>query len=804
MGRFSKSVVVLVLLMLLTWVSGLRAHWAEDGVGVCTDASNQSGPVIARDGMGGAFIAWIDQRNGNYDIYAQRVNVSGTPLWTADGVPVCTDPSVATDPQICADGDGGAIVTWKDYRNGNYDIFAQRIGPNGTTRWTADGIAVCTDANDQYYPYVVGDGLGGAMVVWEDWRNGNIDVYAQRIDAGGYVWWTYNGVPVCSATNNQSWIRPVSDGAGGAVVCWMDYRNSSTDIYAQRIDGSGTTLWTAGGDSICTQTSPQGNPAITGDGSGGAIISWQDQRNGGYPQQDIYAQRINSSGSVQWTVDGIPIGAGSNEQFYTYLDSDGSGGAVIVWLDNQAGDGQYQVYAQRVDSSGTALWTTNGVKLSSQPVFQTDARIVSDGSGAAIASWNDNGNIRVQRVDASGTAMWGSSGILLCGAAGSQGNSRLVSNDAGGCIVSWNDNRNTNSDIYACNIDSGGQLFHPAPEIASVDDVPADQGGQVYLSWMASRDESFHGDWVTHYTVWRAMDPLTAVLMINEGKRVVVAGEGIEAGLPKGSLRIERLGGSTYYWQLMETQNLYYQDTYGLPIATLYDSTGAGMGYHYFQVVAQTSDPMVYWASLPDSGYSVDNLSPCTPLGLAGEQSYVPEGLTITWEPNQESDLDGYAIYRGVSDDFVPGPGNRIASPCDTMYFDNEWRWDSGYYYKIAAVDIHGNESGYVLLQPDDVTGDETPDVPSATYLAQNFPNPFNPSTSITFGIKATGHVRLFIYDAAGRLVRVLVDGERKADVYHETWDGMTGRGKPAASGIYFYRLATGDFVQTRKMVLLR
>jgi hypothetical protein len=94
----------------------------------------------------------------------------------------------------------------------------------------------------------------------------------------------------------------------------------------------------------------------------------------------------------------------------------------------------------------------------------------------------------------------------------------------------------------------------------------------------------------------------------------------------------------------METQDLYYQDSYGLPLPTLYDSTGAGIGNHYFQVIAQTADPKVYWASSPDSGYSVDNTAPCPPLALAGEQSFMPEGLRLTWAPNAETDLDCYRV----------------------------------------------------------------------------------------------------------------------------------------------------------------
>ena len=95
-------------------------------------------------------------------------------------------------------------------------------------------------------------------------------------------------------------------------------------------------------------------------------------------------------------------------------------------------------------------------------------------------------------------------------------------------------------------------------------------------------------------------------------------------------------------------------------------------------------------------------------------------------------------------------------------------------------------------------------DAPSVTALGRNYPNPFNPVTTISFSLREKGHVALRIYDVAGRLVRTLVDEARTAGRYDERWDGTNNRGSRVASGVYFYRFATADFEQTRKMVLLR
>jgi hypothetical protein len=220
--------------------------------------------------------------------------------------------------------------------------------------------------------------------------------------------------------------------------------------------------------------------------------------------------------------------------------------------------------------------------------------------------------------------------------------------------------------------------------------------------------------------------------------------------------------------------------------------------------MAHTDDPLVFLTSEPDSGYSVDNLAPCPPLALAGEQSFTPEGLLLTWAPNEEPDIDCYRIYRGTDPGFTPGTGNLLVQQCDTLLLDDGWSWDVGYWYKVAAVDIHGNESVFAVLGPDMVTGEDPMPLPDATFLAQNYPNPFNPITNIGFGIKEQGHVSLRIYDAAGRLVTTLIDESRPAGNYTAEWNGRDNSGSTVASGVYFYRLTSKEFEETKKMILLR
>jgi hypothetical protein len=89
-------------------------------------------------------------------------------------------------------------------------------------------------------------------------------------------------------------------------------------------------------------------------------------------------------------------------------------------------------------------------------------------------------------------------------------------------------------------------------------------------------------------------------------------------------------------------------------------------------------------------------------------------------------------------------------------------------------------------------------------HLSQNYPNPFNPQTTIAFSIRSRGAVSVKVYNVGGERVRTLVDEERAAGSHAVVWDGRNSAGSPVSSGVYFYRLETPGFQQTRKMVLLK
>ena len=250
--------------------------------------------------------------------------------WSNDSTintPVCVFSGNQTLSNIISDGDGGgAIIVWEDYRGSSLDIYAQRINSAGVAQWAADGIPICTAAADQRYPEIISDGEGGAIIVWTDNRNGFVDIYAQKINSAGITQWAEHGITVYVANNTKSGIAVASDGSGGIIISWSDTRDSEDNIYAQRILGNGALSWNSLGVPICTAGNEQINPAIAGEGFGGAFIVWQDHRSLAH----IYVQYINSNGLVQWATNGVLVCSNAGQQLAPSIITDGIGNAIIV------------------------------------------------------------------------------------------------------------------------------------------------------------------------------------------------------------------------------------------------------------------------------------------------------------------------------------------------------------------------------------------------------------------------------------------------------------------------------------------
>ena len=324
------------------------------------------------------------------------------------------------------------------------------------------------------------------------------------------------------------------------------------------------------------------------------------------------------------------------------------------------------------------------------------------------------------------------------------------------------------------------------PAIASILDIGNDQGRQVRITWVRSLYDA-PGDAIdiTGYAIYRRQDAFLTSK---------VTGEKNTSDLPA---RASLLGG----WDYIVTAPARGDSLYQVVAPTLCDSTKkSGICWSVFLVSAITPDPLVFFDSAPDSGYSIDNIKPGCPEHFSVAYNS-GEGNDLSWTPAEDPDFASCQVYRGTNKDFTIGPENLVHATADEQWTDTSGGLE--HHYKITAMDDAGNESDPV--SPTTLTGVGHSRIPERYALYQNKPNPFNPATLIRYDVPAGGgHITLAVYDVAGRLVRTLVDDVQTAGQKRATWDGRDSRGESAASGIYFYRLKTPTVVKTLKMALLR
>jgi flagellar hook capping protein FlgD len=402
----------------LTSAGNTAPGWPLDGLAVCTAPYDQLAPMLAPDAAGGVFVAWYDYRTTGHAA-VQRVTSGGTmaPDWPADGWLVGpasfrvfayeVEQPVALQP----DGAGGAFIAWEGERNFYFQTLVQRVTATGTPAagWPAGGLAAAPVDNDQIEPSMTTSGAA-LLLAWADYRNGEFDLYAQALMPDGSIApsWPAAGIAICDADSDQVAPTMLADGAGGAMVVWMDFRNRPhSDLYALRVTGAGTPAlgWSAGGLVVVTAWAHQRWPRLLTDGDYGAFLVWQDERS----NADVYAAHLRGSGSVDpaWPLFGLPVCAEPDLQRLPVVAGDGAGGMVVVWQDNRPAAA---VHAQRVTPAGAALWSPGGIPLSQSAASAARAPAISTaGEGGSFIAWADDRNgtfdIFAQRVGPDGVAV---------------------------------------------------------------------------------------------------------------------------------------------------------------------------------------------------------------------------------------------------------------------------------------------------------------------------------------------------------------------------------------------------------------
>ncbi len=704
------------------------------------------------------------------------------------------------------DDDGNVFVTGTFTNTANFgganlisaggnDVFLAKFSPTGAHIWSKrfgstsndQGRAVAVDHNGNVYVtayFAVAINMGGVTLI----SAGSSDIVLAKYTSDGIHLWsrTFGGTGADQPTGL------VADGGANVVL---------TGLFNGSVDFGGGTLVSAGsGDVVLAKYDTNGNHTWSHRfGSTGNDI--------GYDVAVDHLSRIVITGNFSNTVDfggGGITSAGSNDVFvakygisglhmwsaaYGGSQADFAGkvaagrdgtiaitgsfrGSAVFGGDTLTSAGANDIYLASFDRDGVPLWSRSFGSATSD-----------DGEGLAV---DELGNVYLasnfdDTVDFGGGPLGEDGGAdLMVGKYSNTGEHRWAhSYDASNHVYPRALRLTPNGEPITVGygsgtIDFGGgvqtatandiflvKLGPPAePVITSISDIGNDQGGKVKIRF----DRSGHD----------ASDVFPRVLTYDVYRR--------DGGSRSASATWTHIGSAPAHGE----------SGYGLDVPTLGDSTVAGgQFWSAYYVRATTSLVGGFYESAADSGYSLDNLQPGVPGGaslLAG---------MLSWSAPTDPDVSYFTVYGGNQADF--GLANVIDATTETSLDVSASPYP---FYFVTAIDIAGNESAPAQLASPTSAGN----TPTRFILSlTNYPNPFNPTTSIRYTVPAEGVVTISVYDARGTHVTTLVNAERHgAGAYRVSWGGRNSSARSVSTGVYFARIEHNGITQTRKMLLIK
>lgn len=687
---------------------------------------------------------------------------------------------------------------------GIYDIFLAKYF-NGVHFWSQrfggtsfdDPRAICVDASDNIY-------LAGTFSNTVNFGGGNLvsagayDIFLAKYNSAGTHLWSKRfgssdfdfgmsvGVDGSGVYLTGYFREPIDFGGGDLTSAGLE------DIFLAKFDLNGNHLWSQNFGDVNADigyglaVNPTGGVVVTGsfedmvNFGGGALFS--------AGSSDIFLAKFLSNGVYSSSF----RKGGSSADLATAVTVDGAQdvlvtGAFTSTVNFGGGDltafgANYDIFVAKYDVAGNHVWSRKAGG-DNNDVPQTIAidksnNVYIAGFFTGIAYFGSDTffgsggpDIFLSRYSANGLYHWSRG---FGGASTDVGRSIAV--DKFGNVVMTGDFQGT-VDFGGGGLVSAGSsdavilkydLYTTEPLITSIKDIGNDQGRKVKIRFDRSGiDAASAGTPVTRYVAFR-----------KDKAAPPAAGAGDLSLLAPG-------------WTEVGSVGAYAEESYGIDVPTIGDSTEVQGPYNStFYIRAATNTPATFYDSRPDSGYSLDNLAPGVPL------NFVYNAGQLTWDESSDADFDYFTVYGSNTDSFgastvvdysVAPTMNVNASPY-TFYF-------------VTATDFSGNEGNPARVNT--LTG--VGGAPSRYVLSvSNYPNPFNPRTTVSYTVPSRGAVSVAIYDARGARVARLFEGDRAAGAYTIEWNGRDDAGSGVSSGIYFARIEHTSGTRSKKMVLLK
>ncbi len=740
---------------------------------------NDHGSNIIQTGDGGylwtGFLGSPD--TSSEDACLTKVDSSGNLEWQKTYGGSGSDKGVFLIPAE----EGGYLMCGytQSYGSGGYDAWLVRVNMKGDTIWTKTFGGVY---NDFIFSGI--EAPAGGYILAGALRQK--DFWVIRIDSlGNVLWEKVMGGPLEDQARS---IKRTSDN-NYIIAGYVDFSISSDrgDLLLVKMDDAGEILWqnTYGGTGRET-----GSSVIQTDDMGFMVSGYSTSFGNG--DLDLWLLKTDNAGNQLW----YKIFGGMANDYGHMIEKSSDTAYLITGYTESSGAGGRDLWVMKIDNAGNVIWTS--VMGGPQDDIGQCVRQTRDGGCIVIGQTTSYGQgsgdawlIKYAReiffkADFSADTTFGEPPLTVKFVDHS-----YVANTAEISTWQWdlNDDGQMDSEAHSAEWTynepgaysvtlkvSNGQytdsclkknfivVLSEHPEIINIKDVPNDQGRWVSIKFARSIYDT---------------DSLV---------------------LPKTSAAelytIEQHDGAG--WVAAANTIAYGKDFYTVLVPTLYDSSFYTNGMTTFRVIAGMEEGN--FVSRVDSGYSIDNTAPVQPGGL--KAYFVSDtGIDLIWNPNPEKDINAYRIFKGLDG----SPMAMLQEISATSFRDADVQPGVKYAYSVTAVDHAGNTSPMSQTVEILISGiEQRSDVPAKYYLSQNYPNPFNPETVIRFGILKSGPVRLTVYDILGNKIIDLVNNRLEAGQYETRWYGVNQNSSAVSSGVYYYRIISGEFMETRKMYLLR
>ena len=405
--------------------------------------------------------------------------------WTPAGVAFTTASGNASNLRMVSDGRRGFIAAWIDARNTPAEIYCQRVDSTGVAQWSSNGVLVSAGSAGISSLTAAPDGRDGVVLAWTaDRASATRYVFTQRLDSSGVAQWTANGMKVDATTANVTQLNPTvcPDGAGGAIVAWVDGRAGNADVFVQRIAADSSRLWTAGGITVAASSSAEGAPRLLDDGVNGAFITWETAAIGGAVTR---AQHLRANGVTGYPTTYLPATALSESAVMTRL---AAGTLALAWSVSTTN----QLHAAALDTSGAASALTTLLVSSSSKPFG----LLPQSTGGALLAYADGARIDILRLDAAGRPLGGAAALITAQTMGTSPSLAFVGDGADGAFAVWP----SQSRVYIRHVLATGASDWNG-RIALASGVASVQSGAVavgdvdaLVAWIDDRNTATSGD----------------------------------------------------------------------------------------------------------------------------------------------------------------------------------------------------------------------------------------------------------------------------------------------------------------------